>query len=69
MSSLRGGPPALKQLQRARRYAKMANLPLAISQAPEGPRDVRRVNLHYLERPRRMVALWGRKLEDPSRHF
>jgi hypothetical protein len=25
--------------------------------------------LHCLERPRRMVALWGRKLEDPSRLF
>jgi hypothetical protein len=37
MSSLRGGPRALNQLHRARRYAKMANLPPAISQAPEGP--------------------------------
>jgi hypothetical protein len=38
MSSLRGGPRAVKQLQRARRYAKMANLPPAVSEAPEGPR-------------------------------
>jgi hypothetical protein len=36
MSSLLGGAPVLKQLQRARRYAKMANLPPTISQAPEG---------------------------------
>jgi hypothetical protein len=32
-------------------------------------RDVRHAKLHCLERPRRMVALCGRKLEDPSRHF
>ena len=72
MSSLRGGPPVLNQLQWARHYAKMANLPPAISQAPEGPQGrliPRYAKLHCLERPRRMVALWGRKLEDPSRLF
>jgi hypothetical protein len=47
MSSLRGGPRALKQLQWARRYAKIANLPPAISQAPEGPqgRSTRQIAL------------------------
>jgi hypothetical protein len=39
MSSLRGEPPALKQLHPAHHYAKMANLPLAISQALEGPQE------------------------------
>jgi hypothetical protein len=47
MSSLRGGPPVLEQLQRARRYAKMANLPPAISQAPKGPQG----------RPTRQIVL------------
>ena len=35
----------------------------------QAPRDVWHAKLHCLERPRRMVALWGRKLEDPSRLF
>ena len=68
MTSLRGGPHALKQLQRAGRYAKMVNLPLAIYQAPEGPRDVLHAKSHCLERLCRMVALWCRKLKHPSRH-
>jgi hypothetical protein len=39
MSSLRGGPPTLKQLHPAHRKANniMANLPSAISHAPECP--------------------------------
>jgi hypothetical protein len=47
MSPLRGGPPALKQLRRAGRYAKMANLPPAISQVPDGPqgRSARQIAL------------------------
>ena len=35
----------------------------------KAPRDVRHAKSHRLERLRRMVALWGRKLEDPSRLF
>jgi hypothetical protein len=57
MSALRGGTPALKQLRRAGRYAKMANLPPAISQAPEG-----------LERLYQMVALWP-KIGRPQSTF
>ena len=47
MSSLRGGPPTLKQLHRAGRYAKMADPPPAIYQAPEGPpgRSTRQIAL------------------------
>ena len=47
MSSLRGGPRALKQLHRARHYAKMVTLPPAISHAPEGPqgRSTRQIAL------------------------
>jgi hypothetical protein len=65
-SRVRGGPRALKHLQWARHYAKMADLPPAISQAPEGPqgRSTRQI-ANCRERPRRMVALWGRKLGDP----
>jgi hypothetical protein len=65
MSSLRGGPPALKQLRRAHCYAKMADLPPPISHAPEGPRDVRHAKLHRLERLRRMVAVQRRGLLGP----
>jgi hypothetical protein len=47
MSSLRGGPPALKQLHRACRYANTANLPPAISRVLEGPhgRSTRQIAL------------------------
>jgi hypothetical protein len=42
---LRGGAPALEQLHRAHRYAKMADPPPAIFQATEGPhgRSIRQI--------------------------
>ena len=56
MSSLRGGPPTLKQLHWTGHYAKMANLPPAISHAPEGPHG----------RSTRQIALFRASPSDAS---